>query len=83
MPLAVRLSTCFAKMLSLRLVLLLTARLHRIVVLQTAWEVGVIYRSRGLNLNPGFYWNGCASTVTAVADHLAAATTSAAPNIVV
>lgn len=80
---AVHLSTCFANVMSLRLVLLLTARLHGIAVLQAARQVGVIYWSRGLNMNPGFYWNGCASTITAVADHLATATTRAAPNIVV
>ncbi len=52
-------------------------------MLQPAREIGVIDWSRRLNMNPCFYWNSSASSIATVANHLACATTSAAPDVIV
>ncbi len=63
--------------------LLVIARLCATRMLQPAREIGVIDWSRRLNVNPCFYWDSSASSIATVANHLACATTSAAPYIIV
>ncbi len=46
-------------------------------------EVGVVDWSSRLNVNLGFYWYSCTSTIAAVTDHLASTATGATSYIIV